>query len=88
MTYHVYRQKTPNPVNLGLCCLSMDVRGQLLVMDSGGKTVIESAVRARVEWLHVAGMMVSGFVQTGVESNGKPTYEHAEWFCSYVKEPK
>ena len=64
------------PIDLGLCKISLDRHGSLLVLDEDGILVRYSAQRCRVESIARAVIIISGF-------SDKP--EYVEVFCMYAE---
>ena len=84
MTYNVFIQY-PKPHSPGRCCVSLDTAGDALLMDATGEKVLADMNRARVEWMQAAGVMISGFEQTGVDRTGRAKYRLQEWYCGYER---
>jgi hypothetical protein len=64
------------PVDLGLCQISLDRRGSLLVLDADGIDVLFSAQRCRVDVMARAVVVISGY---------STVPEYVEVFCAYVE---
>ena len=64
------------PVELGLCQISLDRHGSLLVLDADGIDVRYSAQRCRVDVIARAVVIISGF---------STVPEYVEVFCMYVE---
>ena len=64
-----------NPIDLGLCKISLDKHGSLLVLDADGIDVRYSAQRCRVDVMARDVVIISGFTT-------KP--EYVEVFCMYA----
>jgi len=60
-----------------------------LGMDKGtahftsNEKIIELLERAKVEYITPHGIFISGFLQTGIDKQGKMKYTYREWYCSY-----
>ena len=65
-----------DPIDLGLCRISLDRHGSLLVLDEDGMLVRYSAQRCRVECMAREVIIISGFT-------AKP--EYVEVFCVYAE---
>lgn len=63
--------------------ISLAKNGDLLIMDSQGKKILWTAVRARVDEMAAVGMFLSCYVPTGVTKQGVQKYEHRDIFCRY-----
>jgi hypothetical protein len=64
------------PKDIGLCTISLDRHGSLLVLDEDGILVRYSAQRCRVECMAREVIIISGF-------SDKP--EYVEVFCMYAE---
>ena len=64
------------PIDLGLCQISLDKYGSLLVLDADGIDVRFSAQRCRVDGMARNVVIISGFTD-------KP--EYVEVFCMYAE---
>ena len=64
------------PIDFGLCQISLDKHGSLLVLDEDGIGVCYSAIRCRVECMARDVVIISGFTH-------QP--EFVEVFCMYAE---
>ena len=63
--------------------ISIDKRGNLLIMDKNGQKILWSAERARVEEISACGIFISCFIHKGFTRQGIAKFEHRDIFCSY-----
>ena len=86
MTFKVHIQN-PKPKDMGLCGISLDQKGDALLLTPDGAEVVGNIARARVDWIHGHGIMISGMEANGFDQTGRPKYRYQEWFCAYVEAP-
>lgn len=72
----------PKVIGVGEIDISRDGEASFYVKNS----IVANMVRARVEWMAVAGLYLNGMELVGYEKDGTPKYRYQEWFVAYIEE--
>ena len=79
--YKYYRNKDDEPIGDDF---DIDRHGDLCIM--GDEKIKVIAKRARLELASKDGLMISGFVSTGFDKQGREKFIYCEWWVSYNQE--